>query len=124
MSTRREYACDICEFTALEQIMVRLTDIRPLTHFLRDPKAHLARLAKSGRPEVLTVNGHARVVVQDAAAYQRMLELVESIEAEEVIRARLAELESGSAAVPAKHVLAELRTRLAKPKVQRKPRSR
>ena len=104
--------------------MVRLTDIRPLTHFLRDPKAHLARLAKSGRPEVLTVNGHARVVVQDAAAYQRMLELVESIEAEKVIRTRLAELEAGMPAVPAKDVLAELKQRLAKPATTRRSRAR
>ncbi len=104
--------------------MVRLTDIHPLTHFLRDPKAHLARLAKSGRPEVLTVNGHARVVVQDAAAYQRMLEIVESLEAEKVIRARLAELESGTTTVPAKEVLAELRTRLAKPAANRRTRAR
>lgn len=104
--------------------MVRLTDIHPLTHFLRDPKAHLARLAKSGRPEVLTVNGHARVVVQDAAAYQRMLEIVESIEAEKVIRARLAELETGMPAVPAKDVLAELKQRLAKPATNRRTRAR
>lgn len=104
--------------------MVRLTDIHPLTHFLRDPKAHLARLAKSGRPEVLTVNGHARVVVQDAAAYQRMLEIVESIEAEKVIRTRLAELEAGMPAVPAKDVLAELKQRLAKPAANRRSRAR
>ena len=104
--------------------MVRLTDIHPLTHFLRDPKSHLTRLAKSGRPEVLTVNGHARVVVQDAAAYQRMLEIVESIEVEKVIRTRLAELEAGMPAVPAKEVLSELKQRLAKPVGNRRNRTR
>jgi len=104
--------------------MVRLTDIHPLTHFLRDPKSHLNRLAKSGRPEVLTVNGHARVVVQDAAAYQRMLEIVESIEVEKVIRTRLAELEAGMPAVPAKEVLSELKQRLAKPAGNRRKRTR
>ena len=50
--------------------MVQLTDIHSLTGFLRDHKAHLERLAATGRPEVLTVNGKARVVVQDAASYQ------------------------------------------------------
>ena len=104
--------------------MVRLTDIHPLTHFLRDPKAHLARLAKSGRPEVLTVNGHARVVVQDAAAYERMLAIVESIEVEKVIQTRLAELAAGMPAVPAKVVLAELKQRMPTPTSKRARRSR
>jgi hypothetical protein len=35
------------------------------------------RLKLSGRPEVLTINGKAELVVQDAAAYQRLLEAVE-----------------------------------------------
>lgn len=35
------------------------------------------RLRRSGRPEVLTINGKAELVVQDAAAYQRLLEALE-----------------------------------------------
>jgi hypothetical protein len=35
------------------------------------------RIKLSGRREVLTINGKAELVVQDAAAYQRLLEAVE-----------------------------------------------
>jgi PHD/YefM family antitoxin component YafN of YafNO toxin-antitoxin module len=57
--------------------MLHVDDIRSLTDFQRGAKAHIARLKKSGRPEVLTVNGKAKVVVQDAVAYQRLLDQVE-----------------------------------------------
>ena len=56
---------------------IRVQDIASLTDFHRNSTAHCKRLRLSGRPEVLTVNGKAVLVVQDAAAYQRMLEAVE-----------------------------------------------
>ncbi|MFZ4575275.1 MAG: hypothetical protein ACOYN0_12805 [Phycisphaerales bacterium] len=92
--------------------MVQLTDIHPLTGFLRDHKAHLERLAATGRPEVLTVNGKARVVVQDAEAYQRIMEALDAAETERIVRERLAAVERGEAGVPAEQVLAEVRKRL------------
>lgn len=54
--------------------MIRLQDITSLTDFLRNTKAHLKRLKLSGRAEVLTINGKAEFVVQDAVAYQRLLQ--------------------------------------------------
>lgn len=92
--------------------MVKMTDIHPLTGFLRDHKLHLERLASTGRPEVLTVNGKARVVVQDAEAYQKMVEAFEAAETERVLRERLAELDRGEPGVAAETVLAEVRNRL------------
>lgn len=92
--------------------MIQLTDIHPLTGFLRDHKAHIARLASTGRPEVLTINGEARVVIQDAASYQKMLELLDAAETERIVRDRLASLERGEPGVPAKQVLADVRKRL------------
>ena len=53
--------------------MIRVQDILSLTDFHRNTKAHLRRLKQSGRPEVLTIDGKAELVVQDAAAYQRLL---------------------------------------------------
>ena len=55
--------------------MIDLDQIKPLTDFLRNSKAHIANLKASGRPEVLTVNGEAAVVVQDAESYQELLAL-------------------------------------------------
>lgn len=57
--------------------MIALEDIRSLSEFQRNTRTHIRRLSKTGRPEVLTVNGKASVVVQDAAAYQRLLDQLE-----------------------------------------------
>ena len=57
--------------------MIRPQDIGSLTDFSRNTKAHLKRLKRTGRPELLTVNGKAEVVVQSAAAYQRLIASLE-----------------------------------------------
>jgi PHD/YefM family antitoxin component YafN of YafNO toxin-antitoxin module len=59
--------------------MIRSEDIGSLTDFSRNTKAHLKRLKRTGRPELLTVNGKAEVVVQSAAAYQRLITLLERL---------------------------------------------
>jgi hypothetical protein len=60
--------------------MIRPEDIGSLTDFSRNTKAHLKRLRQTGRPELLTVNGKAEVVVQNASAYQRLIESLEKFE--------------------------------------------
>jgi Antitoxin Phd_YefM, type II toxin-antitoxin system len=59
--------------------MIRPEDIGSMTDFARNTRAHLDRLRRTGRPELLTVNGKAEVVVQNAAAYQRLIELLEKL---------------------------------------------
>ena len=59
--------------------MIRPEDITSLTDFAKNAKAHIKRLKRSGRPELLTVNGKAEVVVQTASAYQRLLESLEKL---------------------------------------------
>ena len=61
--------------------MILPTDIHTLDSFRRKSKEHVDRLQSTGRPEVLTVNGKAAVVVQDAAAYQHQIERIEVLEA-------------------------------------------
>jgi PHD/YefM family antitoxin component YafN of YafNO toxin-antitoxin module len=53
---------------------IDLNDIRSVTDFQRNAKQHIGRLRRSKTPMVLTVNGAASVVVQDATAYQAMVE--------------------------------------------------
>ena len=60
--------------------MIALQDIRSLTDFQRNTKAHLKRLKTTGRPEVLTVNGKAELIVQDAAAFEEMLDAIRGIQ--------------------------------------------
>jgi len=67
------------------------TDIQPLTTFRRASGTFIKQLKKSKRPIVLTVNGKAAAVVQDAEAYQRLLDIAASASAEEGIRQGLAD---------------------------------
>ena len=59
--------------------MIRPQDIGSLTEFQRNAQAHLKRLKRTGRPELLTVNGRAEVVVQSASAYQKLIESLEKL---------------------------------------------
>ena len=49
-------------------------------------------MKKTKEPVVLTVNGKAAIVVQDAESYQKLLELKERTEVVEILRERLASL--------------------------------
>ena len=66
--------------------MIRLRDICSLTDFQRKAKEHIKRLKRTGRPEVLTVQGKAEIVVQDAEAYEKLLDQVDRAEAIESIQ--------------------------------------
>jgi PHD/YefM family antitoxin component YafN of YafNO toxin-antitoxin module len=62
--------------------MIKPEDIGSLTDFARNTKAHLRRLKRTGRAELLTVNGKAEVVIQNASAYQQLLEELEQLKRE------------------------------------------
>ena len=73
--------------------MLDLTrDIQSLTTFRRRSGEFLKQLKKSKRPVVLTVKGKAAAIVQDAAAYQRLLDIAASSDAREGIRQGLEEI--------------------------------
>jgi hypothetical protein len=61
--------------------MIKIQDILSLTEFHRHSREHIDRLRTTGRPEVLTVNGRAELVVQHATAYQEILERLRQYEA-------------------------------------------
>ncbi|NEP40583.1 MAG: type II toxin-antitoxin system Phd/YefM family antitoxin [Okeania sp. SIO2H7] len=83
-------------------------DIDSLTNFKRNTAAYLERIKESGHPLVLTVNGKAEVVVQDAESYQKLLELVDRIQAIEGIQAGLNSVREGRT-FPAKEALTKLK---------------
>lgn len=60
--------------------MIHIDDIHSLTDFQRNTKAYVKRLKETGRPQVLTVNGKAEVIVQDAKSYQIMVEQIERLQ--------------------------------------------
>jgi prevent-host-death family protein len=72
--------------------------IDSLTNFKRQTAEYLTQLHKTGQPVVLTVNGKAEVVVQDAEAYQRLVDAAAKADREETvaaIRAGLADVAAG-----------------------------
>ena len=75
--------------------MIQLADIHALTDFLRNHKEHVERLRREQRPEVLTINGKAAIVVQDAASYQRLLDEIERAQTLAGIRRGLDDMEAG-----------------------------
>ena len=48
-------------------------EVDSLSNFKRKTPDFLARMKQTGQPIVLTINGKAEVVVQDAASYRRLL---------------------------------------------------
>jgi prevent-host-death family protein len=71
------------------------TDIQSLTTFRRASGDFMKHLKKSKRPIVLTVNGKAAAVVQDAGAYQRLLDIAARADAGEGIRQGLEDASKG-----------------------------
>jgi PHD/YefM family antitoxin component YafN of YafNO toxin-antitoxin module len=57
--------------------VIDLKHILPVTDFNRNTKEHIRWLKETGKPEVLTVNGQAEIVVQSAEAYQKLLDAAE-----------------------------------------------
>ena len=100
-----------CEFD--EAAILDLANyIRSLSDFKRNTVELIDRLRKTGHPLVLTINGKAEVVVQDAGAYQTLLDRVEAIEG---IQRGLADVKAGRTK-PARQVFDRLRRKHAIPR--------
>jgi prevent-host-death family protein len=70
-------------------------DIQSLTTFRRRSGDFMKVLKKSKRPVVLTVRGKAAAVVQDAAAYQHLLDVAARADGGEGIRQGLEDSKKG-----------------------------
>jgi len=66
--------------------MKLVRDIHSLSTFKRDTSKLMRLMKKTREPVVLTVNGKAALVVQDAESYQQLLDAKERMEAIEGIR--------------------------------------
>ena len=72
-------------------------DIHSLSDFKRNTSDFLDQMRGSGHPLVLTINGKAEIVVQDAAAYQKLLDRVDELETLEGIKRGMADVAAGRA---------------------------
>ncbi|BAY19402.1 prevent-host-death family protein [Anabaenopsis circularis NIES-21] len=73
-----------------------IRDIHSLSNFKRNTSDLIKQMKQTGKPVVLTVNGKAELVVQDAQSYQKLLELVEKLETIAGIKQGLEDIEVGN----------------------------
>ena len=90
-------------------------DIQPMTTFRNHSAEIMRHLKETKRPVVLTVNGKAAAVVQDAEAYQRLLDIAAEASAAEGIRQGLEDMENGRTR-PAREVFEEMRAEYGIPR--------
>ncbi|MFM6005171.1 MAG: type II toxin-antitoxin system prevent-host-death family antitoxin, partial [Sphaerospermopsis kisseleviana] len=62
----------------------------------RNTNELITQMKETGNPVVLTVNGKAELVVQDAAAYQKLLDTLEKLETLIGIKKGLEDIETGN----------------------------
>jgi prevent-host-death family protein len=75
--------------------MIDLREVRSVTEFQRNVKNYVGRLKRRKSPLVLTVNGRAELVVQDARSYQELLDRLERAETIAAIRQGVAQVDRG-----------------------------
>jgi prevent-host-death family protein len=90
-------------------------DIQPMTTFRNNSAEIMQHLKTTKRPVVLTVNGKAAAVLQDAESYQRLLDLAAAASAEEGIRQGREDVANGRTE-PAESVFNELRAKYGIPR--------
>ncbi|NES99232.1 MAG: type II toxin-antitoxin system Phd/YefM family antitoxin [Sphaerospermopsis sp. SIO1G1] len=94
--------------------MFSLSDIHPLSEFQRGAKTFLDKLKEAKSPIVLTVNGKAAAVVQDAESYQRLIDRLELLESVAKIRKSINEFEQGEG-MPLNQAFAEFKEKYGIP---------
>lgn len=82
-------------------------EINSLSNFKRNTSEFIEQLKETGRPIVLTINGKAELIVQDAESYQKLLEIAEKLETIEALKPAIEEMKAGKGE-PAEKVFAEL----------------
>jgi prevent-host-death family protein len=94
-----------------------LRDIDSLSNFKRNTAEFLRQLKETGHPVVLTINGKAELVVQDAASYQKLADLAERLETIRAVKESLASIDRGEG-IPMDAVFDALEKQISQPKAR------
>ena len=90
--------------------MIKTTGIDSLTNFQKNARQFTSRLEETKEPLVLTVNGKAKLVIQDAGAYQEMLDELERSRFVDAVGQALKEADRGLGR-PGEIVFAEVKAK-------------
>src|SRR5258708_751833 len=90
-------------------------DIHSLTDFKHKTPEFVEQLKETGDPIVLTINGKAALVVQDAESYQKLLDVAEEAKVLDGIRRGLDDMHAGRGR-PAEKVFDEIRREFKLPR--------
>jgi prevent-host-death family protein len=74
---------------------IDLRNVRSVTDFQRNLKDYVGRLKEKKNPLVLTVNGRAELIVQDAESYQALLDRLDRAETAAAIRQGMKQIARG-----------------------------
>lgn len=89
-----------------------IRDIQSLSDFKQNASKIVKEIQDTKSPVIVTVNGKAAVVVQDAESYQRMIDVREHDETVMVLRERLKDRGDDSKWISADEVFARISTKL------------
>jgi prevent-host-death family protein len=87
-------------------------DIHSLTDFKKNTSEFIQQLKETGEPIVLTINGRAELVVQDAVSYQKLMEYSRQADGMEALRVSIEEMRGGQGR-PMQEMFAEMEQILA-----------
>jgi PHD/YefM family antitoxin component YafN of YafNO toxin-antitoxin module len=90
--------------------MIDLREVRSVTEFQRNIKDYVGQLREKKSPLVLTVNGRAELVVQNAVSYQELLDRLEKAETLAAIRRGMKDAAEGRM-IPLKEAAAKIRAK-------------
>lgn len=76
-------------------MMLDLQEIHSLSDFQRNTKRYVSHLQQSHKPVILTVNGEAALVVQDALSYQKLLDELELARSTAAVKQSMQEFAEG-----------------------------
>jgi PHD/YefM family antitoxin component YafN of YafNO toxin-antitoxin module len=89
-------------------MIIDLREVRSVTEFQRNLKDYVGQLKGKKNPLVLTVNGRAELIVQDAESYQALLDRLDRAETVAAIRQGIEQMARGKA-ITLKHAERRLR---------------
>ena len=87
---------------------LKTSSIKPLSDFVRNSKAFIEALKASHEPQILTVNGEAAIVVQDAASYEEMAALADQARQDARLQASMEYFRQGGKGIKAADVFKKL----------------